>query len=345
MKKVLVTGAAGFIGSYCTREFAARGWHVCALQHRARVTPFDAAPGRLDVLDGDVSDEASLTAVFKTSGPFDAVVHCAGRASDVGRRAEFRRANFEPVRHLARLARSGAIGRIIFISTTDVYGLRDFAAAADEDTQLDDNLNNPYPFYKIEAEKLLRHELTPERYSIVRPAAVWGIGDHTFAPRILGFLRMTPWIIHFGKLRGNNRWPLAHVRNVAAAAGLCATEPTAAGLAVNVIDSERTTADEFYRLLASVYLPGRSFASVSLPFVAGQTLGTAITALSNLLNLDHPFMDPSLYALYAANCNLDFDNARLKSLLAAAGRRLVTRDEGLAELRSVAVSHTGTQPS
>lgn len=336
MKKVLVTGAAGFIGSYCTRELATRGWHVCALQHHARIPLFDASPGRLEILDGDVSDEASLSAIFAASGPFDAVVHCAGRASDVGLRSEFRRVNFEPVRHLVALARSGAIGRMVFISTTDVYGLRDFAAAAAEDTPLEDNLKNPYPFYKIEAEKLLRRELPPEKYCIVRPAAVWGVGDRTFAPRILGFLRMAPWIIHFGKWRGGNRWPLAHVRNVAAAVCLCAAEPAAAGSAVNVIDSERTTADEFYRLLASVYLPGRSFKSVTLPFMAGQALGTMVSAISDRLNLGHPFMDPSLYALYAANCNLDFDNARLRELLETAGHRLVTREEGLAELRSAA---------
>lgn len=334
MKKVLVTGAAGFIGGWCAREFAARGWRVCALEHRSRVPLFDAAPGGLEALRGDAADADSLAAVFRAAGPFDAVAHCAGRASDVGRREEFRRANFEPLRHLAALARSGAIGRLVFVSSTDVYGLRDFGGEAEDELPFDDNLRNPYPFYKIEAERLLRRELPPEKYSIVRPAAVWGVGDRTFAPRIVAFLKMTPWIVHFGGWRGGNRWPLAHVRNVAAAVYLCAAGAGAAGAAVNVIDDERTTADEFYRLLASVYLPGRAFKSVALPFAAGRALGAAVSAVSDLLNLDRPFMDPSLYALYAANKNLDFGNARLKALLAAAGRRLVTRDEGMAELRA-----------
>lgn len=334
MKKVLVTGAAGFIGGWCAREFAARGWHVCALEHRSKVAPFGAAPGRLEVLSGDASDAASLAAVFEKAGPFDAVAHCAGRASDVGRREAFRRANFEPVRHLAALARSGAIGRLVFVSSTDVYGLRDFSGEAEDDLPFDDNLGNPYPFYKIEAEKLLRRELPPEKYSIVRPAAVWGVGDRTFAPRIINFLKLTPWMIHFGRWRGTNRWPLAHVRNVAAAVYLCAAGARAAGAAVNVVDDERTTADEFYRLLASVYLPGRAFKSVTLPFAAGRLLGSAVSAVSDGLNLDRPFMDPSLYALYAANRSLDFGNARLKALLAAAGRRLVTREEGVTELRA-----------
>lgn len=334
MKKVLVTGAAGFIGGYCAREFARQGWKVYALRHRAPVPAFDPAPGELHVLEGDASCEASLAAVFAAAGPFDAVAHCAGRASDTGRREAFRLANYEPVRLLAERAKAGETGRLVFVSTTDVYGLKDFPAPAGEDAPYDDNLGNPYPFYKIEAERLLRRELPAEKYAIVRPAAVWGVGDKTFAPRILAFLRSAPRIVHFGKWRGANRWPLAHVRNVAAAVFLCAAESAAAGLAFNVIDSERTSADEFYRLLASVYLPGRTFKSVALPFAAGRALGAAVSAVSDALNLDHPFMDPSLYALYAANRDLDFDNSRLRGLLAAAGRRLLTREEGLAELRA-----------
>jgi len=101
MKKVLVTGAAGFIGGYCAREFAARGWHVFALEHRTPMAKFEPGPGALTVLRGDASDGASLGDAARAAGGFDAAAHCAGRASDVGRREEFRRANLEPVRHLA----------------------------------------------------------------------------------------------------------------------------------------------------------------------------------------------------------------------------------------------------
>lgn len=336
MKKVFLTGAAGFIGSYTAGEFLARGWQVFALEHRSPVRkPGPGEPGALTVLRGDASDEASLRAAVLEAAAgtgLDAIVHCAGRASDVGRREEFRRANFEPVRHLARLTLETGAGRFVFVSSTDVYGMRDFSGEGEDDLPLSDNIGNPYPEYKIAAENLLRRELPPEKYSIVRPAAVWGEGDRTFAPRILGFLRLTPWIIHFGKWRGANRWPLAHVRNVAAAIFLAATEPAAAGRAMNVLDSEITSADEFYRLLAGIYLPGKKFRSVALPFRAGRVLGSVITAVSNLLNLRHPFMDPSLYALYAANSSLDLDNGRMTALFQAAGRRLVTREEGLAGL-------------
>ena len=122
MKKVFLTGAAGFIGSYAARQFRSQGWHVFALEHRAPVNKPEAGqPGALTVLRGDASDEASLRAAVREAAGgagLDAIVHCAGRASDVGRREEFRKANFEPVRHLARLTRETGAGRFVFVSTT-----------------------------------------------------------------------------------------------------------------------------------------------------------------------------------------------------------------------------------
>jgi hypothetical protein len=44
-------------------------------------------------------------------------------------------------------------------------------------------------------------------------------------------------------------------------------------------------------------------------------------------------MDPTDYAVHAVGANLDFDNTRFRTLFQTAGRRLVTRAEGLQELR------------
>ena len=54
-----------------------------------------------------------------------------------------------------------------------MYGLHDFADA-DEDTPLDERARNPYPRYKILAEKAIREQLPSQQYTILRPAAVWG---------------------------------------------------------------------------------------------------------------------------------------------------------------------------
>jgi nucleoside-diphosphate-sugar epimerase len=296
-----------------------------------------ARDGAVTLVTGDVTDPAGLQAALapvlgQREAAFDAIVHCAGRASDVGWRREFRRTNFESVRGLVGLAKAWGVGRLVFVSTTDVYGLRDYHGESEDELPLGARPANPYPEFKIAAEACIRAELPPERFAIVRPAQVWGVGDRTLTSRIVGFLCASPWIVHFGRWRGRNRWPLAHAKNVALIAFLAATMAEAGGQAVNVVDDEVTTMDEFYRFLARIYLPHKRFRTVTLPFWVGQGVGAVISGLSNLFNLAQPFADPSFYALYAVSHNLDFGNRKMRQLVSRAGRTLVTRAEGLREL-------------
>lgn len=340
MRHVFVTGAAGFIGGAIVRQFVQEGWHVVALVHR-RTSPELAAlasSGQVSLLAGDAASGEALAGplqelLARRGARLEALVHCAGRASDVGRDREFRRVNYEATRAMAQLAQDLAADRLVFVSTTDVYGMLDHQGGQEEEIPLQAWPPNPYPHYKIASERHLRETLPPDRLCIIRPAQVWGVGDTTLTPRIVGFLKWSPAIVHFGSWRGRNRWPLAHVDNVALAVYLGATRPEASGLAVNVVDEEITSIDEFYRLLAGIYLPRRRFRSITLPLALGRVAGAAISGVSNLLNLDRPFADPSYYALYAVSCNLDFGNERLKWLVGLAGRRLKTRAEGLEELR------------
>lgn len=345
MSAVLVTGAAGFIGSYVAAEFARRGWDVFGTIHRrtpdlaARPPDVREALGAVRWLRTDVTDPGSLRAAMeeataRRTRKVDAIAHCAGRASDIGPRHVFEMANVVPVRALAACALEFEVGRLVFASSTDVYGLRDHAGEDEDALPLAPHPRNPYPVSKVEAEACLATDLPPGRHAILRLAQVWGVGDVTLTARIAHFLRRSPWIVHFGPWRGRNRWPLAHVRNVATAFVLAATRPEAAGRATNVLDGEVTSIDEFTRIVAEVYAPGRRFRTLCLPFWVGAAAGAAVTALSNAAGLDHPLADPSHYAAYAVGRNLDFGDRRFRALLAAAGERAVTRDEGIAELKA-----------
>jgi nucleoside-diphosphate-sugar epimerase len=307
MKTVFLTGAAGFIGGHTAREFAARGFRVLALVHRTGSATLDelAGRGRARIVRGDAADFDGLHAAL-AGERLAAIVHAAGRASDVGRPVRFRRANLDSTVAMVRLTKALGVPRFVFVSTTDVYGLRDFAGETEDELPLRANVHHPYPETKIAAERHIRRHLPRKRYAIVRPATVWGPGDPTFAPRIVSFLRRSPVMIHFGRWRGRNRWPLAHVSTVARALVSAATDPAAAGRARNVLDPERTTADEFYRRVAAEHLPGKRYRSITLPFWLGEALGLGVSFVSDLLDLDHPFMDPTRYGLHLANRNLDF---------------------------------------
>lgn len=328
-KRILVTGAAGFIGSGCAREFGRRGVEVVALVHRRRPAGLDGAT----VVQGSITQGEGPWDALAQLGPFDAAVHCAGRATDLGRFPQFRQLNVQGVVNLIQAMPRLGVARLVHVSSTDVYGLKDFSDA-DESTPLARRPGNPYPRSKIMAEQAVRSMLPPERYVILRPGAVWGEGDRSILPRVVDYLGHCSSVLHFGRWRGQNRWPLAHVRNVAMAAYLGACCDEAAGETYNVVDAEHTTVDQFYRLIIERFLPDRSgVPSKTLPYWVGWLAGGAGTFLSNLLHRDRPLFDPTLYSLRSVSCNLDFNGEKLRRLAAAHGEEFVTREAGLAQLR------------
>ncbi len=122
MRRAVITGGAGFIGSHLCRALVGRGWDVVAVDNLMtgrRSNLDDLLPdGRVEFLEHDVSRGVPV------DGPVDAVLHFASPASppdylehplatlDVGSNG---------TRHALDLAKAHA-ARFILASTSEVYG-------------------------------------------------------------------------------------------------------------------------------------------------------------------------------------------------------------------------------
>ena len=120
---ILVTGAAGYIGSICAEVLLVRGMHVIALDnlqsgHRA------AVPQEAGFCHADLADRAQLDAVF-SAHRIDAVMHFAGEivvSKSVREPSTFYASNVACSLNLLDAMTHHGVKKFIFSSTAAVYG-------------------------------------------------------------------------------------------------------------------------------------------------------------------------------------------------------------------------------
>ncbi|MBO5645366.1 MAG: UDP-glucose 4-epimerase GalE [Lentisphaeria bacterium] len=154
MKKVLVTGGAGYIGSACTEYL---------LNHDYQVTVFDALiTGHRDAVDpraqfieGNLENRDLIMDVCK-QGKFDAVMHFAA-FSLVGESmtdpSKYFRNNLANAINLADAAVAGGAQSFVFSSTAATFGQPERVPISENDRQIP---INPYGESKLCFEKVLK---------------------------------------------------------------------------------------------------------------------------------------------------------------------------------------------
>ena len=129
MKKALVTGAAGFIGSHVVRELLAEGVEVRALIRPGEKTDTLQGLG-VEIVEGEVLDISAVAAAMKG---VDTLFHLAAIFSiwlpDWSRIYEV---NLQGSRNVLWAAMKAGVGRVVYTSSIAAIGIRPGKAPSDE---------------------------------------------------------------------------------------------------------------------------------------------------------------------------------------------------------------------
>lgn len=189
MKRVLVTGASGFVGRRLCIHLAHSGWLVRAA---SRAVPDAGLPGAVETcLIPDIGPDTDWS---KALAGVDAVVHLAARVHVMHETAReglqlHRHVNTAGTATLARAAARASAGRFVYLSTIKVNGERTTAAPFTE-TDIPDPVD-AYAISKLEAEQQLAAIArdTGLQTTIFRPPLIYGPGVKGNFPRLVNLVR------------------------------------------------------------------------------------------------------------------------------------------------------------
>ncbi len=264
--KVLVTGAAGFIGGHLVDMLVERGDEVRALVRSGGDTSHLRTLTGVEIMHADLTDAASLKSAVKG---VQCVYNAAAKTGPWGLEEVYRAINVQGLADLIHAAMDAGVQRIVHTSSITVHGHRLHGIVTEDYPYHAED--NPYSRSKIAGEKLIS-KLVKEHKApvvVVRPAWVYGPRDTASFSRFVNLVESGKgFIIGTGK----NTVPVVYVRDVAQ--GLIkAGDAGVIGRAYNIADDRRVTQAEYLNTIAdALHVP---HVSRKLPFsalyVAGRT--------------------------------------------------------------------------
>jgi UDP-glucose 4-epimerase len=162
MKKVLVTGGAGFIGSHTVVELIHSGFTPVILDNFSNSDRrvIDGLAGILgkapEVIEGDCTHDATMREVFATHGPFEGVIHFAAFKAvneSVNHPLKYYHNNLRSTENLLRSMHENGCDKLVFSSSCTVYGQPDQLPVTEETPF--QQAHSPYGFTKQICERMI----------------------------------------------------------------------------------------------------------------------------------------------------------------------------------------------
>jgi nucleoside-diphosphate-sugar epimerase len=253
--KVLITGAAGFVGSHLAKSLLKDGYAVRGFVRPTKDTSVLEQLG-VEIARGDLTD---FTSVERALEGCDQVYHLAALTSrQKPSRKEAMAVNCEGTGHVVRAALKAGVSRMVYSSTAGVYGVIS-NAPVDEASPV--NPDSPYQEAKVAGEALVLAAYRDHRFPVVIARF----------PGVLGRGSMS-WVSLFraigtGKFRiigsGCNHTHTGHILDVVDGLRRCGETPDIEGRCYLLAGNTATRIDEFVELFAKEL--GVSISSMRLP--------------------------------------------------------------------------------
>ena len=236
LNRLLITGAAGFIGRATVAEARARGQEVIAVIRSTAPADWQEDAG-IETLHCDLSQDTCVPDLAEAMRRCDAVIHAAAHLG--GDSSALGSDTLVATRNLLRARPEGL--PLVLVSSITVYDtdLKAPGALIDEDTPLFAPGTAPdgYANAKLAQEALCREAGGP--LWILRPGAVWGKGRSWNA--LIG-VALGPLVL---RIDSGGELPLTHVSQTASTLVNAALTAPHGTTAVNILDDDRPTRARF----------------------------------------------------------------------------------------------------
>lgn len=275
MKKIVITGGFGFIGTRLTRHFQENGLEVVVLEYPGSIVP--AGFPKCEILRADITDEAMIKQ-NKIKG-VDAVIHLAAQSS--GPRSFQIPATDIKINVLGTLntinwCRENAIDRLLFASSFVVYGDHPDREALSEQTPC--RPKSVYAGSKLAAEHLLISYAQPHgiKWSSLRMFNVYGPGQDITKPDqgVVGIFMNMLLKQDTVQVKGSlSRFrDLVFIDDVISGWDLC-LKTTSFNKAYNLGSGEKTTFEQLIKSVAKVLGKEHRLVIEELPGTPGDMQG------------------------------------------------------------------------
>src|SRR5271170_914963 len=263
--RILVTGAAGFLGTVLIERLLVHGYTGirCNVRRLADIPKLETlvqkhSGARLEYCVGDLKyREDAIRAVSDVQIIFHLIAGKKGTAADLFLNSVV------ASRNLLDAVADRKPMRIVLVSSFGVYGVAGLGRGAqvNEQTALEPHpeWRDHYSHSKLRQEQLFREHQQRNGLELVvlRPGVIYGPEAPHFSNRV--GLTIGNWLLHFG---GSNLLPLSYVDNCAEAVVIAGTHKRAVGQVYNVHDDDLPTCRQYLRAyrknvarIRSIFIP------------------------------------------------------------------------------------------